>query len=100
MEKADFLKLDNATLGYTVPLGEGGAFSKCRIYLSGQNLFTITNYTGVDPEVRFTDNTDDDGFGDAQFNLDDDGDPLSPGIDRRNTYFRTRSITFGVNLGF
>ena len=50
-----------------------------RIYLSGQNLFTLTNYSGVSPEVR---------YGDAN----DNNNPLAPGIDREKTYFRTRSF--------
>ncbi|MEL6649474.1 MAG: SusC/RagA family TonB-linked outer membrane protein [Bacteroidota bacterium] len=83
VESADFLKLDNATLGYNVPLSGDAAFRRVRFYVAGQNLFTLTNYTGVDPEVRFQDGAD----------------PLAPGIDRRNTYFRSRTITVGVNLG-
>ncbi len=83
VENASFLKLDNATIGYTIPLPENSPFSRLRVYVAGQNLFVITDYTGVDPEVRF----------------DDGGNPLAPGIDRRNTYFRTRSYTFGINLG-
>ncbi len=83
VEDASFLKLDNATFGYNVPLGGNAPFTRVRFYVSGQNLFTITNYTGVDPEVRFQDGAD----------------PLAPGIDRRNTYFRSRTLTVGVNLG-
>ncbi len=56
-----------------------------RVYVSGQNLFVITDYTGVDPEVRFE---------------DDDGGVLAPGIDRRNTWFTTRTYTVGLNIGF
>jgi TonB-linked SusC/RagA family outer membrane protein len=83
VEDASFLKLDNATLGYNLPLGGNAPFNRVRFYVAGQNLFTITNYTGVDPEVRFQDGNN----------------PLAPGIDRRNTYFRSRTITVGVNLG-
>lgn len=84
VENASFVKLDNATLGYRFNLPQGGAFRNIRLYVSGQNLFTITNYTGVDPEVRFS----------------DDNNPLAPGIDRRNTYFRTKTVTVGLNVGF
>ena len=86
VEDASFVKLDNATLGYTVD-ASNMPISNLRFYISGQNLLTITNYSGVDPEVRFDDGT---GFGGT----------LSPGIDRRNTWLRTRTITVGVNLGF
>ena len=83
VEDGDFIKLDNATIGYTFDTEPIAWMKKLRVYVSGQNLFTITDYTGVDPEVR----------------LNDGGDNLSPGIDRRNTYFRQAGVTFGVNLG-
>ena len=88
VESADFVKLDNAQIGYTFGLPEGSSFRTVKVYVSGQNLFTITDYTGVDPEVRFTDS--------------DAGQlgALAPGIDRRNTYFRARSVQVGVNVGF
>lgn len=90
IEKADFVKLDNATLGYTINLAnKSKAFRMIRLYLSGQNLFTITGYTGVDPEPRFTD-TEQTGFGAV----------VSPGIERRDSWVRTRTVTFGVNVGF
>jgi len=92
VEKGDFLKLDNATLGYTFKItksnGKSGMLSSLRAYVSGQNLFTITGYTGVDPEVRYADLQN--------------GVPnvLAPGIDRRETWVYTRSFTFGINMGF
>ena len=87
VEKASFLKLDNATLGYTFKVGKSskpGMISSLRAFVSGQNLFTITGYTGVDPEVRYSDS----------------GNVLAPGIDRRETWVYTRSFTLGVNIGF
>ena len=90
VEDADFVKLDNASIGYRFDLPAGNAFRSIRAYVSGQNLFTITGYSGVDPEPRLFD-TGDDGF---------QNNPLAPGIDRRNTYFRTRSVQIGVELGF
>ena len=90
VESADFVKLDNASIGYRFDLPTGNAFRSVRAYVSGQNLFTITGYSGVDPEPRLFD-TGDDGF---------QNNPLAPGIDRRNTYFRTRSVQIGVELGF
>ncbi|MGD1893213.1 MAG: SusC/RagA family TonB-linked outer membrane protein [Cyclobacteriaceae bacterium] len=87
VEDADFIRLDNATLGYNFPLADGVLISRLRLYASVQNLFTITNYTGVDPEVRTGDSANDD-------------DALAPGIDRRDTWFTTRTYTFGVNLSF
>ena len=95
VEKATFLRLDNATLGYNFNLGSGSWFNKARIYLSGQNLFTITNYSGVDPEVRLADTGSSDNGGGAFGN-----DPLAIGIDRRTNYFLARTISIGVNFGF
>jgi TonB-dependent starch-binding outer membrane protein SusC len=95
VEKADFFKLDNMSFGYSFPM-EGKAVSRFRIYVAAQNLFTITGYTGVDPEVRYTDNNDNDP--NALFPTDPD--PLAPGVERRETYFTARTFTFGVNLGF
>jgi iron complex outermembrane receptor protein len=93
VEKASFAKLDNATLGYNITLPKQGFlnnFRSIRIYITGQNLFTITDYTGVDPEVRYVDP----GRGTTPPNV------LAPGIDRRETWVYTRSFTFGINLGF
>lgn len=98
VEKADFLKLDNATFGYTFDLPKESSFRNLRLYVSGQNLFVITNYSGVDPEVRHSDLGAVDNGGRPANELNPD--ILSPGIDRRNTYFRTRTLLFGVNVGF
>ena len=92
VEKASFICLDNATLGYNVTLPQK---RNLRLFLTGRNLFYITNYTGVDPNVRFVDTGDADNGGKSDRN-----DPLAPGLDRRNTYFRSYSVSFGVNLGF
>ena len=91
IEKADFVTLDNISLGYNFNLPKGGQFSKIRLYLAGNNLFYITNYKGADPNPRYVDNALDQGT----YN-----NPLVPGIDRRNTWFRTRAVTFGANVVF
>ncbi|MDR9366339.1 MAG: SusC/RagA family TonB-linked outer membrane protein [Balneolaceae bacterium] len=84
VEDATFVRFENLSLGYTVPLPEGSAVRNLRLSLSGRNLFTLTGYDGVDPEVRW-----------------EDGDnPLSIGIERRTRWYTARSITFGVNIDF
>jgi TonB-dependent starch-binding outer membrane protein SusC len=98
VEKADYLRLDNITLAYDLPVKNVGTLSKARVYVSGNNLFTITNYTGVDPEVRYADPGSSD-VGNTPSRLLNP-DPLAPGIDRRSTYFSTRSFTLGVNVSF
>lgn len=97
VEDASFIMLDNATLGYNFDLPSGSAFNKVRLYLTGRNLFVITGYSGVDPNVRYADKGEADNGGDVEDNV---ADPLAPGLDRRNNYFRTRSFTIGAQLGF
>ena len=94
VEDASFVALDNAQIGYTFDLGEGTGFNNLRVYVAGQNLFYITNYSGVDPNVRFFDDQNSNGI------VDNGENTLTPGIDRRTTFFRTRTFTFGVNVGF
>lgn len=89
VEDASFIRLDNMELGYNFKT-KSANISNFRVYFAGQNLFTITNYTGVDPEVRTNDSENTNGFTTA----------LSPGIERRNTYFQTRSFTLGLTLNF
>ncbi len=86
VEKGDFVKLDNATLGYTfnVDKNNKAGVKSVKAFLSGHNIFTITGYTGADPEVRYSDN----------------GAILAPGIDRRATWVLARSFTLGINVGF
>lgn len=50
LEDGSFVRLKNISLGYTFPKLKG--FQKARVYVSGNNLFTITDYTGFDPEVN------------------------------------------------
>ncbi|MFK5973866.1 MAG: SusC/RagA family TonB-linked outer membrane protein [Flavobacteriaceae bacterium] len=84
VEDASFLRLDNLTLGYNLDVKQLGAISKLRIYASGNNLLTITKYSGADPEPRFVGRS---GI-------------LAPGYDRLEDYFPTRSFSLGVNITF
>lgn len=86
VEAADFFKLDNLTISRNFSFGSGSAISGMTLSLTGQNLFVITNYTGTDPEPALVD------FG--------GGGVLAPGIDRRSSYFNSRTVTFGLNLNF
>jgi TonB-dependent starch-binding outer membrane protein SusC len=51
IEKGSFLRLQNASLGYTFNTTKSKIFRSCKIYLTGENLFVITNYSGMDPEI-------------------------------------------------
>ncbi len=95
VEHADFLKIDNVTVGYTFKLPVGSSINRLRLYVSANNLATFTNYTGVDPEVRYGDRGSVDNGGRPSLTQD----PLVPGIDRRYYYYRTRSFVVGLNIG-
>lgn len=83
LERGDFARLDNLQFGYNIPTRSAN-LNNIRLYGGVQNLFTITQFSGVDPEVRWT----------------TDGDPLAPGIERRNTYFLPRIWTMGLTFTF
>jgi iron complex outermembrane receptor protein len=79
LEKGDYIRMDNATLGYSIKT-KVKAISKLRVYVSGNNLFTITGYRGIDPEINIA--------------------GLTPGIDAKNFYPKTRSVIIGANIVF
>ncbi len=79
LENGSYLRLDNLTLGYTFKI-RSNYISKLRIYGNVNNVFIITDYTGIDPEI--------------------DLGGLTPGIDARNYYPKTRSFIFGLNAIF
>lgn len=87
LEKGDFIRLSSASLGYNVPLNESSQVNTVRLSVTGQNLFLITDYSGLDPEVST--NTG---------NLNDSGIP-TVGIDYA-AYPRPRTISFGVSATF
>jgi len=51
IESGDYLKMGNATIAYNIG-GVGKAFKQTRLYVTAQNVFTITNYSGFNPEVN------------------------------------------------
>lgn len=71
IENASFLRLKNVTLGYTVPTKKIPWISRLRFYISADNLFVLTNYSGLDPET-----------------------------DSMGGYPNQRSFTFGTNVAF
>ena len=96
---ASFFKLDNMAIGYNFGMENSNTFSNIRLYVAGQNLFTITDYQGIDPEVRYVDSGDVLSSLTDPTDFNDLDDPLAPGIERRNTYFTTRTFTIGLSLG-
>jgi iron complex outermembrane receptor protein len=72
-----------------------------RVYGTIQNLFVLTDYTGIDPEPVLADPGSVDNGAFELINPDGSRrqpDVLAPGIDRRNNYFTSRTFTFGVTL--
>lgn len=84
IEKGDFLRLQTASIGYKLPksfFGNSG-ITNLRLYVSVNNVFVITKYSGVDPEIASN--------GDSN---------IGSGIER-NSIPNGRTFTFGLNLGF
>ena len=79
IEDATFLKLDNVSLSYDLKFNNEYV-KKLRLYLTAQNIFCLTKYSGVDPEVSLS--------------------GIAPGIEGTSYYPRTRTFTFGATLTF
>lgn len=81
VEDGSFLRLKTVALGYTVPpkLLKRAKIKSLRVYVSAQNLFTWTNYSGMDPEVNIYNSA------------------VTPGFDW-SSYPRATTVTFGANL--
>ncbi len=76
LEDGSFIRLDNLSIGYNIKTVPG--FNNIRVYFASNNLLTITNYSGIDPET---------GYSGTEF-----------GLDQFNVYPKTRTFTFGVNV--
>ncbi|MEQ9298682.1 MAG: SusC/RagA family TonB-linked outer membrane protein [Cyclobacteriaceae bacterium] len=88
LESGDFVRLQNLSLGYNVPVQNSSFIRNLRVYLNAQNLFVITDYTGVDPEV-----SSQPAQADLLNNLP------TAGIDY-TAYPRPRVFTLGINASF
>ncbi|WP_052266081.1 SusC/RagA family TonB-linked outer membrane protein [Pedobacter kyungheensis] len=79
IENGSYVRLDNATLGYNFrnPIK---SVNNIRVYVSTNNLFTITGYKGIDPEIN--------------------QGGVAPGVDYNNFYPRTRTFLLGLNASF
>jgi iron complex outermembrane receptor protein len=79
LESGSYLRMDNLTLGYTIK-PHTQSVKSIRLFVTGNNLFVITKYRGVDPEINIG--------------------GLTPGIDNRNFYPKTRTYMVGVSASF
>ena len=84
VEDGSYVKLKNLTVGYTLParLIDRASLSRLRIYVSTQNLFTVTKYKGLDPEIGYQ-----------------GGNATQNGVDN-GTYLSSRFYTIGLNVAF
>ncbi|MBX2945115.1 MAG: TonB-dependent receptor [Cyclobacteriaceae bacterium] len=84
VEDGSFLRLNTLTLGYTVPSSviTKLKLTNLRFYATGYNVFLLTKYSGLDPEVSTRRRT-----------------PLTPGVDY-SPYPRSRQLVFGLSLNF
>lgn len=84
VEDGSFFRMKNLTFGYTLPekLTRKAYISKLRIYVSAQNLFVATKYSGYDPEVSMA-----------------ASNPMTPGLDW-GAYPKSRVVTMGIDLKF
>ena len=92
VENGSYLRLRNLTVGYTIPtkmMGNTGL--KIRVYFTGQNLFTITKYTGLDPEIGIPVGTDVNNSSNSIRSV------TASGVDV-GTYPSSKYFTFGVNV--
>ncbi|MFN8341443.1 MAG: TonB-dependent receptor [Cyclobacteriaceae bacterium] len=90
VENSSWTRLRNFQIGYTLPSNVASrlGMDKLRVYVQGQNLFTFTKYSGLDPDVTITNITE--GFTARR--------DLSLGVDN-GKYPWFRSFIFGVNIG-
>ena len=79
LQDASYIRLRNVQLSYNIPLGNINFLRSLRVYVTGQNLLTITDYTGFDPEAN--------AFGASNLRIDYSSYPLA------------RTLLFGVNIG-
>jgi TonB-linked SusC/RagA family outer membrane protein len=83
VEDGDYMRIRNITLGYRIPqslLAKTRMFQSARFYVSAQNLFTFTKYSGFDPEIGST-------------------NPMLAGVDN-GVYPQPRTFMAGINFGF
>lgn len=80
LEDGSFIKIDNVSLGYNFNLDKMKFFKRLRVYVTSNNLYTFTNYSGLDPETSFSN--------------------LEFGLDQYDVYPKTRTFTFGLDVKF
>lgn len=93
VEDGDYLKCKNLVFGYTLPenITRKAYIQKLRVYFSASNLFTITKYSGIDPEIGGTSTQASNLAGTSM---------TARGVDTYNRYIPSRLFSFGLDLTF
>lgn len=88
VEDASYLRLNTLTLGWTLPKEwtKKVGVSNCRVYFTGSNLFCLSGYSGLDPDVNTATDGKTDGFPTPYYDY--------------CSYPKARTYTFGINLAF
>lgn len=81
LERGDYFKLENITLGYNVPFKNRRLIDSLRVYISAKNVFTLTKYSGTDPSA-----------------VPSTG--ITPGVDVSSAYPSATALTLGVTFRF
>lgn len=81
LEKGDYIKLENVTLGYNFDIKPNKFVDNLRVFLSAKNLFTITGYSGNDPSTVSVNG-------------------ITPGVDTTSAYPSATQVSMGVTLRF
>ena len=81
LEDGSYIKLDNLTVGYTLPVKPNKFVQSFRVYATGENLFSITGYSGIDPEINTS-------------------SVWESGIDATGFYPFVRNFLIGINVTF
>ena len=81
LEKGDYVKLENVTVGYTFRPKTRTLLDSLRVYLAAKNLFTITGYTGNDPSIVTSTG-------------------ITPGVDVASAYPQTLQVSLGLTVKF
>lgn len=84
VEDGSFIRINNVTLGYTIPkaISQRVNIDNLRLFATGYNLYILTNYSGFDPEVNGVRRT-----------------PYTPGVDQ-SSYPKSKSVIAGLNITF
>ncbi len=90
LESGTFVRFDNWQVGYNIPLPASKYITNARVYVGGNNLFIITKYKGIDPELQVK--------GDLPSTFAQA--PNSVGLDASGIYPKTRTFQLGLNLTF